>query len=245
MESTTGVTATIEVRDLTVSRGGPPVLIGVSCRVVSGEVTGILGPSGCGKTTLMRSIVGVQVIASGEVRVLGRPAGSPEVRAEVGYVTQAPSVYLDLTVMQNARYFAAVAGVDDAAAHAAVARVGLGPYANRLVARLSGGQRSRASLACALVGSPRVLVLDEPTVGLDPVIRAELWTFFHELADAGATVLVSSHVMDEATRCDRLLLMRDGRFIADDTPDGVRARTGEEDLERAFLTLIREQEVTA
>lgn len=234
--------AAIHVADLHVRRGGRPVLHGVSCAVPRGEVTGLLGPSGCGKTTLMRAIVGVQIVASGTVAVLGRPAGDGATRARLGYVTQAPSVYADLTAMQNARYFAAVVGAPAQAAQAAIERVGLTDVANQLVGDMSGGQRSRISLACALVGEPDVLVLDEPTVGLDPVIRQELWTFFHELADRGTTLLVSSHVMDEADRCDRLLLMRDGVFIADDTPDAIRAQTGTTDLEAAFLSLIRRSE---
>ncbi len=230
----------IDVDALTVDRGRREVLHAVDCAIPPGQVTGLLGPSGCGKTTLMRAIVGVQVVRSGTVTVLGEPAGAPTLRARVGYVTQSPSVYDDLTVIQNARYFAAVVGASDGAAEAVVARVGLADAANQLVVNLSGGQKSRASLACALVGSPEVLVLDEPTVGLDPVIRVELWSFFHELADGGHTLLVSSHVMDEADRCDRLLLMRDGRFIADDTPEAIRQATGASDLEQAFLRLIGE-----
>lgn len=234
----------IAVRGLEVVRGGRAVLRDISCDIPAGRVTGLLGPSGCGKTTLMRAIVGVQVTRSGQVTVLGHAAGSTSLRSRIGYVTQAPSVYADLTALQNVRYFAAVCGAPFGAARGALERVGLGEAAHQLVADMSGGQRSRASLACALVGSPDVLVLDEPTVGLDPVIRDELWTFFHELAGDGATLLVSSHVMDEADRCDRLLLMREGRFVADDTPDAICAATGAADLEAAFLTLIRRSEVT-
>jgi ABC-2 type transport system ATP-binding protein len=231
----------VEVDDLVVRRGGREVLHHLSCQVPDGAVTGLLGPSGGGKTTLMRAIVGVQKTQSGRVSVLGEPAGSPRLRARVGYVTQAPSVYGDLTVTQNARYFAALTGCGASAADQAVHTVGLDDHRDRLVATLSGGQRSRASLACALVGDPKLLVLDEPTVGVDPVLRVELWALFHDLAARGVTVLVSSHVMDEATRCDRLLLVRQGRLIADDTPDAVRARTGTDDLEEAFLRLIGEE----
>ena len=229
----------ITVDELVVTRGRKEVLHGLSCSVEAGAVTGLLGPSGCGKTTLMRAIVGVQIVESGSVRVLGRPAGDPTLRARVGYVTQAPSVYADLTVRQNVWYFAKVAGADPATVDRVIDRVGLAREADQMVHDLSGGQHSRASLACALVGAPDVLILDEPTVGLDPVIRAELWEFFHELAAGGATLLVSSHVMDEATRCDRLLLMREGHIIADDTPDAIRAATGTDDLEQSFLHLIR------
>ncbi|MGN9765038.1 ABC transporter ATP-binding protein [Micromonospora sp. SD12] len=229
----------IAVRDLVLKRGGRRVLHGVSASVPRGVVTGLLGPSGSGKTTLLRAVVGVQVVGAGSVTVLGRPAGSPELRRRVGYLTQAPSVYADLTVRENARYFAALHGRGRAEADRAVAEVGLGSAAGQLVGSLSGGQRSRASLACALVGEPELLVLDEPTVGQDPVLRADLWARFHAMAAAGTTLLVSSHVMDEAARCDRLLLIREGRLIADDTPDAVRAAAGTDDLDEAFLRLIR------
>ena len=239
MGDLTNPASAISVDELVVTRGRKAVLHGLSCCVEAGAVTGLLGPSGCGKTTLMRAIVGVQIVESGTVHVLGRPAGDPTLRARVGYVTQAPSVYADLTVRQNVWYFAKVAGADPSTVDTVIERVGLVEEADQLVNDLSGGQHSRASLACALVGAPDVLILDEPTVGLDPVIRAELWEFFHELAAGGATLLVSSHVMDEATRCDRLLLMREGHIIADDTPDAIRAATGTDDLEEAFLRLIR------
>ncbi|WP_200209772.1 ABC transporter ATP-binding protein [Micromonospora coerulea] len=232
----------VSVRDLVVERGGRPVLRSISCAVPRGAVTGLLGPSGSGKTTLMRAIVGVQTITSGTVTVLGRPAGAPELRRRVGYLTQAPSVYADLTVRENARYFAALHGRGHVEADRAVTDVGLGAAAGHLVGTLSGGQRSRASLACALVGDPELVILDEPTVGQDPVLRADLWAQFHAMAAAGTTLLVSSHVMDEAARCDRLLLIREGRLVADDTPDAVRAATGVEDLETAFLRLIRANE---
>ncbi|MER5336372.1 ABC transporter ATP-binding protein [Micromonospora sp. NPDC002717] len=235
----------IAVRDLVVDRGGWRVLHGISASVPRGRVTGLLGPSGSGKTTLMRAIVGVQVVGAGSVTVLGRPAGTPELRRRVGYLTQAPSVYADLTVRENARYFAALHGRGRADADRAVADVGLAGAAGQLVGSLSGGQRSRASLACALVGEPEVVVLDEPTVGQDPVLRADLWARFHAMAAAGTTLLVSSHVMDEAARCDRLLLIREGRLIADDTPDAVRAAAGVDDLDEAFLRLIRAGEAGA
>ncbi|HEX6497548.1 MAG TPA: ABC transporter ATP-binding protein [Micromonosporaceae bacterium] len=232
----------IQVDSLVVRRGGREVLHGISCTVRRGSVTGLLGPSGSGKTTLMRCVVGVQQVAAGTVTVLGRPAGSAALRRTVGYLTQAPSVYADLTVRENARYFAALYGLGAAEADRAVADVGLADAARQLVGTLSGGQRSRASLACALVSRPEVLVLDEPTVGQDPVLREDLWRRFHALADAGTTLLVSSHVMDEARRCDRLLLIRDGDLIADDTPDGVRAAAGTDDLDLAFLRLIEGRE---
>ncbi len=229
----------LEINNLVVDRGGRTVLHDFSAHIPRGSVTGLLGPSGSGKTTMMRAIVGVQKVRSGTVTVNGHPAGSPQLRHEVGYLTQDPSVYDDLTVRENARYFAALYGLPASAGDRAVADVGLASAAGQLVRTLSGGQRSRASLACALVGSPKILVLDEPTVGQDPVLREELWLRFHELAAAGATLLVSSHVMDEAGRCDRLLLIREGRLIADDTPAAVRAAAGTDDLDQAFLRLIK------
>ena len=234
--------AAVTVTDLVVHRGARRVLHQVGCSVPLGRVTGLLGPSGGGKSTLLRAVVGVQRVESGTVTVLGRPAGAPELRSRVGYVTQAPSVYPDLTVRENARYFAALTGRGAPQADAAVAAVGLRAAAGQLVGDLSGGQRGRASLACALVGEPDLLVLDEPTVGLDPVLRVELWDHFHALAAAGTTLVVSSHVMDEAGRCDRLLLLRDGRLLSDSTPAELRARTGTDDLEEAFLSLVRATE---
>ena len=236
----------VTVTDLVVERGRRRVLDALTFSVATGRVTGLLGPSGSGKTTLMRALVGVQHVRSGQVTVLGLPAGSPALRARIGYVTQAPSVYGDLSVRDNARYFAALYGRGAAAADDVIAAVGLRDAANQLVTDLSGGQRGRASLACALVGDPDLLVLDEPTVGLDPVLRVELWDRFHALAAGGTTLIVSSHVMDEAARCDRLLLLRDGELIADSTPEQLRTDGGSEDLELAFLQLIRaRQEVAA
>jgi ABC-2 type transport system ATP-binding protein len=237
--------AAVTVSDLVVDRGPRRVLHGLSFAVPPGQVTGLLGPSGSGKTTLMRAVVGVQQVRSGEVTVLGEPAGSAGLRHRVGYVTQAPSVYEDLTVRENVRYFAALYGMSSREADAALADVGLTDAAGQLVRNLSGGQRGRVSLACALVGAPEVLVLDEPTVGLDPVLRVELWDRFHALARAGTTLIVSSHVMDEAGRCDRLLLLRDGDLIADSTPAQLRADGRSEDLEEAFLNVVRAREEVA
>jgi ABC-2 type transport system ATP-binding protein len=229
--------AAIEIRDLRVRRGGKVVLPGLSLDVAAGSVTGLLGPSGSGKSTLIRSIVGVQVVESGDVRVLDRPAGSADLRARVGYVTQAPSVYGDLTVRENLDYFARILRVGAVRVEETIDEVDLRGQVGQIVGSLSGGQRSRVSLATALLNRPELLVLDEPTVGLDPVLRRDLWELFHRLADAGSTLLVSSHVMDEANRCDALLLLRDGALLASLTPDELRARTAEEDIEAAFLTL--------
>jgi ABC-2 type transport system ATP-binding protein len=235
----------IEVSDLVINRGKREVLHGFTCAIPRGSITGLLGPSGSGKTTLMRAVVGVQVVRSGRVTVLGEPAGSVPLRRKIGYLTQAPSVYDDLTVRENARYFASLYDLGAADADAALDGVGLSGAAHQLVGNLSGGQRSRASLACAIVGRPEVLVLDEPTVGQDPVLRDDLWSQFRALAADGATILVSSHVMDEANRCDRLLLIRDGYLIGDDTPAAIKATAGTDDLDEAFLRIIRQQEKAA
>jgi ABC-2 type transport system ATP-binding protein len=228
----------IVVDRLSVVRGGRVALDGVSVAVGRGVVTGLLGPSGSGKSTLMRAVVGVQRVESGEVTVLGEPAGSPQLRRRVAYTTQAPSVYGDLTVRENLRYFARILGAGGDRVERAIETVGLGEDADRVVNALSGGQSARASLASALLGEPQVLVLDEPTVGLDPVLRRDLWTTFRRLAAEGATLLVSSHVMDEAERCDDLLLLRDGGLLASGTVAGIRELTGTDDLDDAFLRLI-------
>ncbi|MGZ4580758.1 MAG: ABC transporter ATP-binding protein [Nocardioidaceae bacterium] len=235
----------VEVRNLVVDRGGTHAVRDVSFSTPVGQVTGLLGPSGCGKSTLMRSVVGVQIVTSGTVTVLGLPAGDRALRDRVGYVTQAPSVYDDLTVDENLTFFARVLGVASAEVDRCVELVDLGRHRQNVVARLSGGERSRVSLAVALLGEPELLVLDEPTVGLDPVLRRDLWRLFHDLADGGTTVFVSSHVMDEAERCDRLLLMRDGVLIAEETPRDLLLRTGTADIEAAFLALVEEGATTA
>ena len=229
----------IEVAHLRVLRGGRPVIHDLSCAVAAGTLTGLLGPSGSGKTTLLRAIVGVQRSVSGQVSVLGLPAGSVALRSKVGYVTQGKSVYNDLTVRENLTYFAALVGAPAARATEVLGTVSLVDRAEALVGRLSGGERARVSLAAALLGSPSLLVLDEPTVGLDPLLREELWSVFRRLAENGVTLLVSGHVMDEADRCQRLLLLRDGALLADATPAELRQRTGTENLDQAFLRLIR------
>ena len=228
----------IVVDRVRVVRGGRVALDDASLSIAGGLVTGLLGPSGSGKSTLMRAIVGVQRVSSGQVHVLDEPAGSASLRRRVAYTTQAPSVYGDLTVRENLRYFARILDVPRERIEDAVETVGLAADADRVVNALSGGQRARASLASALLGRPEVLVLDEPTVGLDPVLRRDLWTTFRELAAAGATLLVSSHVMDEAERCDELLLLREGRLLATGSVADIRRRTGTDDMDEAFLRLI-------
>ncbi|MGW0861498.1 ABC transporter ATP-binding protein [Streptomyces sp. NPDC002611] len=238
----------VQAKNLTVTRGPRKVLHNLAFTVPRGQITGLLGPSGCGKSTLMRSIVGTQAKITGTLDVLGHPAGHPTLRTRIGYVTQAPSVYDDLTVRQNLDYFAAILDPGRSAADRraenvtrAIADVDLTTHTDALAGNLSGGQRNRVSLAVALLGTPELLVLDEPTVGLDPVLRRDLWNLFHDIATSrGATLLVSSHVMDEAERCHRLLLMREGELLADDTPDALRTRTSTETVEEAFLHLVDE-----
>ena len=234
--------AAVEVRDLHVRRGGNLVLPGISTEIEQGAVTGLLGPSGTGKTTLIRAIVGVQIIESGTVTVLGKQAGDASLRPRVAYVTQAPSVYGDLTVRENVAYFARIMDVGAERVDEVIETVRLTEQADRevQVLNLSGGQRARVSLATALLGEPELLVLDEPTVGLDPVLRAQLWDTFRGLAAGGATLLVSSHVMDEAVSCDKLILMREGDLLAAASPQELLERTDAEDMERAFLKLIEE-----
>lgn len=233
----------VVVDQLRVDRGGRRVVDDIGFEVPAGSVTGLLGPSGCGKTTLMRCLVGVQVVAAGTVSVFGRPAGSATLRKMIGYATQNPAIYADMTVAETLRYFAAVLGAPRDDVPRVIREVGLQGHAHQLVGALSGGQHNRANLAVALLGKPKLLVLNEPTVGLDPVLRDELWALFRELADSGVTLVVSSHVMDEAARCDRLVLMRDGRVLADEAPDQLRSRTDTADLEQAFLRLVQDKEV--
>ena len=230
----------IDVEQLRVVRGGTLALDRISLQVSAGRVTGLLGPSGSGKSTLIRAVVGVQRIMSGGVTVFGEAAGLASLRARIGYVTQAPSVYGDLSVRENLRYFGRIVGATRQRVDEVIGIVDLTPFAERVVDRLSGGQRARVSLATALLKDPELLVLDEPTVGLDPVLRRDLWHMFHELAGRGRTLLVSSHVMDEAGRCHDLLLLRDRQLLASGTPQELRERTGTDDLESVFLRLIED-----
>jgi ABC-2 type transport system ATP-binding protein len=235
------VTSAVELRAMTVRRGGRDVLRDIDVSFPSGLIAGVIGPSGCGKSTLMRSIVGVQRRVGGSVSVLGEPAGVASRRGQVGYVTQQPSIYDDLTARENLTYFARLLGCRHERVGKMLGIVRLDDVADHRVEDLSGGQRARVSLAIALLNDAPLLVLDEPTVGLDPVLRRELWDRFAELAAGGRTLLVSSHVMDEAERCDWLLLLRDGEVLASGTPDELRARTGTTTIEAAFLALVGEE----
>ncbi|WNG90611.1 ABC transporter ATP-binding protein [Mycobacterium sp. ITM-2016-00318] len=240
-----GVEPVVTIDHLRVVRGKRPAIHDLSVQIARGTITGLLGPSGCGKTTLMRSIVGTQILTGGSVTVLGQPAGSAPLRRRVGYMPQAPTIYDDLRIIDNVRYIGALYGMDSKAADEAVSAVGLDDHRTAVCGNLSGGQRTRVSLACALVAAPDLLVLDEPTVGLDPVLRVDLWQQFDQLARRGTTLLVSSHVMDEADHCGDLLLMRDGHLLAHTTPRKLREDTGCQSLEEAFLSVIRHSTAAA
>jgi ABC-2 type transport system ATP-binding protein len=240
-----GVEPVIVIDHLRVIRGKRPAIHDLSVQIARGTITGLLGPSGCGKTTLMRSIVGTQILTAGSVTVLGHPAGSAPLRRRIGYMPQEATIYNDLRIVDNVRYFASLYGMDATAADQAVEAVGLTDHRTALCGNLSGGQRTRASLACALVANPDLLVLDEPTVGLDPVLRVDLWEQFHQLARRGTTLIVSSHVMDEADHCGDLLLMREGHLLAHSTPRKLREDTGCQSLEEAFLSVIRHSTAAA
>jgi ABC-2 type transport system ATP-binding protein len=211
-------------------------LDGVSLRVKEGEVFGLLGPNGSGKTTLIRTLVGLVKPDAGHVRVLGRDMPDRRVLAQVGYMTQQAALYPDLSVEENVRFFATISG-NPAGVEEALRLVDLSGRRKAIVATLSGGMRTRVSLACAIAHRPRLMLLDEPTVGVDPVLRQQFWTSFRRMAEAGTTILVSSHVMDEAERCDRLGLIRYGRVLAQGTPAELKETAGTESLEEAFLSL--------
>jgi ABC-2 type transport system ATP-binding protein len=228
----------IHAEGLVVERGGRPVVKGLSFDVARGEIVGLLGPNGCGKSSLMRAIVGVQRGVSGTCEVLGHDAGTKPLRTRVGYMTQESSVFRDLTVAENLRYFSTVLGASATRAEEVIEDVDLVSHRDRLVDSLSGGQRNRVSLAVALLGRPEVLVLDEPTVGLDPALRRDLWAQFRDLAGRGTTLLVSSHVMDEARECDSILMMREGELLARGSEHSLLQETGTNDITDAFLALV-------
>jgi ABC-2 type transport system ATP-binding protein len=233
----------IQIKNLSVVLGGSfTALKNVTVDLPVGKVIGFIGPSGAGKTTLIRSIVGRQKIAKGSVTIFGLPAGSAGLRDQLSYMTQETSVYGDLTVRQNLRYFATMFGKRRGEVKPLVAEilkaVDMADHANQLVGKLSGGQKQRVSLAIALIGYPKLMILDEPTVGLDPVLRDQIWGLFRKLADNGTTIVMTSHVMEEAERCDDLLLVRDGKILAHDSPESFRARTKSETVEQGFLKLV-------
>jgi ABC-2 type transport system ATP-binding protein len=236
----------IVAKDLTKAFGSLVAVDHISFEIVPGRIYGLLGPNGSGKTTLIRLLTGLTVPAGGYAEVLGERMPSRPILGRIGYMTQSDGVYPALTVGENARFFAAAYGVRDAnaAVRAALEVVELQDRIGTVSARLSGGQRRRLSLACALVHRPSVLFLDEPTVGVDPLLRVQFWDHFRSLADAGATIVVSSHVMDEADRCDELLFIRSGRLIARGTGSELRSLAGTSDLEQAFLRMGGDAEGT-
>ena len=211
-------------------------LDGVSLRVRRGEIYGLLGPNGAGKTTLIRSIVGLIAPDSGTVTVLGRKLPNLDVLRGVGYMTQQAALYPGLSVEENLEFFAAINGVQGGVKDA-LEFVDLYARRGSVVSTLSGGMRQRCSLACALVHRPQLLLLDEPTVGVDPQLRVQFWERFRRMAADGTTIVVSSHVMDEAERCQRLGLIQYGRLLAEGSPAEVREQAGTQNLEEAFLRL--------
>jgi ABC-2 type transport system ATP-binding protein len=235
----------VSIQNISVTLGkGFKALNNISVDLPTGKIIGFIGPSGAGKTTLIRGIVGRQKLASGSIQIFGLPAGSANLRSQLSYMTQEPSVYLDLTVRENLIYFATVFGVPKREVAGMVddilRTVDLISQANQLVEDVSGGQKQRVSLAIALIGKPKLMALDEPTVGLDPVLREQLWELFRTLAEQGTTLLISSHVMDEAERCDDLLLVRDGGILAHASPSEICKQTSTKSVEQAFLKLVRE-----
>ncbi len=235
--------ASIQADGLVVEKERKRILDDLTFSIPAGTLTGLIGPSGSGKTTLIRSIVGVQIAKSGSLTVLGESAGSKQLRSRIGYVTQAPAVYDDLTVEQNLRYFAVLVKASRAQVNKVIEEVHLEHRRKGLVKDLSGGERARVSLGLALLGDPEVLILDEPTVGLDPLLRRDLWDLFGKLAEQGKTLLISSHVMDEAERCSRLLLLRGGKLLWHDTKDQLLQTTGAASVEEAFIRMTDKKEM--
>jgi ABC-2 type transport system ATP-binding protein len=233
--SETGTPPAVAVRDVVKRFGGIAALNGITLSIPRGQVYGLLGPNGSGKTTLIRAIVGLVRVDEGDVRVYGHRMPDRGVLSNVGYMTQAAALYADLTAEENVRFFASLYGLGDVGE--ALRFVDLYDRRKSVTATLSGGMRTRLSLACALVHRPELLLLDEPTVGVDPQLRAQLWDGLRGMAAAGTTILISSHVMDEAERTDRLGLILAGRLLAEGSADELRALAGTDRLEDAFLSL--------
>lgn len=228
----------VRISNLKIIRDEKTIIPDLTMHIEKGLIFGLLGPSGSGKTTILRSIVGVQEIHSGTITVLGKPAGSKDLRTRIGYFTQSASIYSDLTSLENLHYFARILGTSEISVHEVLDLVDLTKNQKQLASSLSGGERARLALATALLGRPEILILDEPTVGLDPVLRRDLWNLFHRLADQGKTLLISSHVMDEADRCDSLILLREGRVLASGTPHDLKAQAHTTEMETVFISLV-------
>ena len=233
----------VKIQDLSVTLGGEFLALKhVSLELPEGRTIGVIGPSGAGKTTLIRGIVGRLKVVPGSITVFGEAAGSASLRSQVSYMTQELSVYPDLTVRENVAYFVTMTGQPSKDSSRIITdvleAVDLADKADSLVTSLSGGQKQRVSLAIALIGKPRLMVLDEPTVGLDPVLREKLWLLFADLAGQGITLIISSHSMDEAARCDDLVLIRDGELVAHSTPEKLLKDTGTKTIEESFLQLV-------
>lgn len=226
------------ISNLKVVRDKKTIIPNLTMSVGRGIIAGILGPSGSGKTTIFRSIVGVQQTQAGTITVLGQPAGAKDLRTRIGYFTQSASIYSDLTSLENLRYFARLLGDSEISVEEAIDLVDMRKNRKQIASSLSGGEKARLALATALLGKPELLILDEPTVGLDPVLRRDLWDLFHRLADQGKTLLISSHVMEEADRCDILFLLRDGKVLASGTPQGLKEETGRDEMEDVFISLV-------
>jgi ABC-2 type transport system ATP-binding protein len=232
------MSSAISITDLTVIRGGKTILHEFDLEVKQGKILGLLGPSGSGKTTIMRSVVGLQKLTGGLIKVLGIPAGDKSLRTRISYSTQDASIYRDLTCKENVDYFAALQGQSNSSTDEILELVDLNKNRKQLAATLSGGERARLALATALVGKPEILILDEPTVGLDPLLRRDLWRLFHRFTDERKTLLVSSHMMEEADHCDELVLLREGAILANGTPRELRTRTGVENMDALFISLV-------
>jgi ABC-2 type transport system ATP-binding protein len=238
--------APIVVEALVKTFGQVRALDGVTFQVARGETFGLIGPNGSGKTTLIRVLLGLGRPTSGTVRVFGRTMPDRRVAPRIGYMTQASALYADLSAQQNLAFFGTLYGLRGRALRTRIdetlALVELAGRAGSAVQTLSGGMRQRVSLACALIHQPPLLFLDEPTVGIDPELRAAFWDYFGQLNQQGVTIVVSTHHMDEAARTHRIALLRFGKLLAVDTPAALRQQSGEDDFEKAFLYFARQQD---
>ena len=235
------MSSVISISGLTVIRDGNTILKDFDLEIEAGKILGLLGPSGSGKTTIMRSVVGLQRFSGGTINVLGANAGDKSLRTRVSYSTQDASIYRDLTCGENIDYFSSLQGDTSTTTEEILELVELGKNRKQLAATLSGGERARLALATALVGKPEILILDEPTVGLDPLLRRDLWRLFHRFTAQGKTLLVSSHMMEEADHCDELILLRDGAILAKGTPEQLRQETGLENMDSVFISLVEKR----